>query len=96
MTEDKDRDAILARRRRLLASALSGVAMGAMGLGAQACTCLSPPPPDSGEDATPMGCLSQDAGAWDSGPADAGSDAGAEDAGSEDAGLDDAGADAAG
>jgi hypothetical protein len=47
--EDPDRDAILKRRHRMIAVALTGL----MGGSAQACACLSPPyepPPDSGID----------------------------------------------
>ncbi len=97
MSEDEDRDTILERRKRLLASALSGVAMGAVSLGAQACMCLSydiDAEWDSGTDASMPG---QDAGPPpDAGPADAGSDASMDAAGTDDAGMDDAGMDDAG
>lgn len=52
--EDPDREAILRRRNRMIAVALSGLVGGS----AQACACLSPPPPpDSGiriDAATPV------------------------------------------
>jgi len=42
--EDPDRDAILKRRHRMIALALTGL----VGSSAQACACLSPLEPDSG------------------------------------------------
>lgn len=88
-TEDEDREAILARRKRLLASALSGVAMGALSLGAQACACLSPPARLDGSvrDASLLPCLQVDAGT-DAGIEDAGAGFDAGDAAVANAGLD--------
>lgn len=96
MADESDRAAILERRKRLLASALSGVAMSAFGVGAQACACLGAPDyEDSGtemRDALPQPCLSSDAGVP---PQDAGPNAGPMDAGPDDAGEADGAADAA-
>jgi len=106
--EDPDRDAILSRRNRLIAVALSGLVSSAT----QACACLSPsPPPDSGaerdagadagtDSGVPVPCLSPlppDAGTDSGVPVPCLSplppDAGPDGGGDEDAGFD-SGADA--
>lgn len=71
--DDPDRDAILRRRNRLVAIALSGVAAVSVG-GCE--PCLTPIAPDSGIDASPMPCLEPPL--EDAGPRDAGSDAGSD------------------
>ena len=81
----EDRDAILRRRKRFIAIALSSAAVSASLAGCQ--PCLSPLQPDGGPDAGPG-----DAGS-DAGPSDAGSDGGGADGGgADDGGVDDGGA----
>lgn len=44
-TEELDREAILKRRQRFLKASLGVLALSALGAAAEACACLSPPPP---------------------------------------------------
>lgn len=63
-TEDPDRDAILRRRSRFIAVALSSALAGSAGIATTACACLGAPVRDAGTDAAPRPCLS-DAGRID-------------------------------
>ncbi|MBL8678092.1 MAG: hypothetical protein JNK05_02960 [Myxococcales bacterium] len=61
-SRDEDREAILARRKRMVAAALSSIALGAAAVDCAPTACLSPRPPedaqsDSGTMAEAQACL---------------------------------------